>query len=413
MPTPCGNRSGLALICVLLFLITPRLSPQTVKFSSPVAIPFPNQASYEPLTLTTGDVNGDGNTDLLLFSQTLDSALPYNTQLTLLTGDGTGTFTFTTLALTPHPFSQFFLTDVNSDGKPDLLYVYGGYNTPPYPAYQGNVEVWLGDGKGGFAKAHSYPLPVGTITAELGDFNHDGKNDLVVLTANSVGGTVTGSDTYIDIFRNEGDGTLLNTQSIHHAHAYELLGPAGDYNGDGNQDLILIASSNDAFTVLEGKGNGTFTIPEKVTYTFAGQLINSIAATDLNGDGKADLLVSLWPNTTAYPWRIATLLAKQTSGFYWAGSRNVAAGLTYLTLADLDGDGKLDDLNFNIDSGAVRVFPGEGGLSFGPAQYIYNGHWGGVVLAPLKTGELPSLFFLGTNGIVGPGYLGVLPNISQ
>jgi hypothetical protein len=412
MLTSRGNRISI-WIFVLVALISPQLFSQNIRFSAPLAIPFPSQRSYAPAALTTGDVNDDGNTDLLLFSQTFDSALPYNTQLTLLLGNGLGTFTASTLPITPHPFSQFLLADLNSDGKPDLLYIYGGYNTPPYPAYQGNVEVWIGNGKGGFTKAHSYPLPVGTITAELSDFNHDGKKDLVVLTANSIGGSVSGSDTYIDIFRNEGDGSLLRTQSIHHASAYEFLGPAADYNGDGDQDLILIASSNNAFTVLGGQGNGTFTIPAKVTYTFAGQLINSMASTDLNGDGKADLLVSLWPNTSAYPWRIATLLAKQTSGFYWAGSRNVAAGLTYLTLADLNGDGKLDDLDFNIDSGAVRVLPGEGGLNFGPAQYIYNGHWGGVMLAPLKTGELPSLFFLGTNGIVGPGYLGVMANISQ
>ena len=60
-------------------------------------------------------------------------------------------------------------------------------------------------------------------------------------------------------------------------------------------------------------------------------LINSMASTNLNGDKKTDLLVSLLPNTDGrLPWRIATLLAKQTSGFYWAGSRDVAAGLTYL-----------------------------------------------------------------------------------
>jgi hypothetical protein len=83
-------------------------------------------------------------------------------------------------------------------------------------------------------------------------------------------------------------------------------------------------------------------------------------------------------------------------------------------LADLNGDGLVDDLNFNINSGAVRVLPGQGGLNFGPAEFVYNGHWGSVVLAPLKTGELPSIFFSGlTNASTGPGYLGVMPNVSK
>ena len=87
--------------------------------------------------------------------------------------------------------------------------------------------------------------------------------DLVVLTANSVDGSIAGSDTYMDIFTNRGDGTLQQTQSVHHAQAYEMLGPVGDYNGDGKQDLILIGSSNNVFTVLARQGNGTFTMPAK------------------------------------------------------------------------------------------------------------------------------------------------------
>lgn len=387
---------------------------QSIRFAAPVAIPFPNDANYAPVALTTGDVNGDGNTDLLLFSQGIQSSWSYESQLTLLTGNGTGNFAAKTLAIQPHPFSQFLLADVNGDGHPDTLYIYGGYNTPPYPSYQGNVEIWTGDGTGNFSKTHSYPLPVGVVTAKLADFNSDGRMDLAVLTANSVDGSIAGSDTYLNIFTNLGNGTLQQTQSVHHAQAYEMLGPVADYSGDGKQDLILIGSSNNVFTMLPGIGNGTFTLPSSVTYTFSGMLIDSMASANLNGDKKQDLLVALQTPTGAAPWRIASLLAKQTSGFYWAGSRDIAAGLTYLELADLNGDGLVDDLNFNINSGAVRVLPGEGGLNFGPAEFVYNGHWGGVVLAPLKTGELPSIFFSGlTNASTGPGYLGVMPNVSK
>ena len=98
-------------------------------------------------------------------------------------------------------------------------------------------------------------------------------------------------------------------------------------------------------------------------------LIDSMASTNLNGDKKAGSAGSRGRHRRA-PLRggLHSLLAKQTSGFYWAGSRDIAAGLTYLELADLNGDGHVDDLNFNINSGAVRVLPGEGGLNFGPAR---------------------------------------------
>lgn len=277
------------------------LFSQSIQFAAPVAIPFPNDASYAPIALTMGDVNGDGNTDLLLFSQGIQTTPTYESQLTLLTGNGAGKFATKTLAIKPHPFSQFLLTDVNGDGHQDILYIYGGYNTSPYPSYQGNVEIWTGDGTGNFSKMQSYPLPIGVVTTKLGDFNNDGRMDLAVLTANSVGGSVAGSDTYLNIFVNLGNGTLQPTQSVHHAQSYEMLGPVADYNGDGRQDLILIGSSNNVFTMLPGMGNGTFALPTSVTYTFAGMLIDSIAAANLNGDKKLDLLVALQTPTGAAP----------------------------------------------------------------------------------------------------------------
>ena len=358
-------------------------------------------------------------TPICCFSHRRTKATTFlNSQLTLLTGDGTGKFIAKSLVIAPNPFSQILVTDVNGDGHPDILYVYGGHtstvNEDVDPSYEGNVELWTGDGTGNFNKTYTYSLPVGTVTAELADFNHDGRMDLAVLTHNSIDGSIAGSDSYLNIFLNTGKGTLEQTQTVHHSQAYELFGPVGDFNGDGQQDLILISSSNNAFRVLRGQGNGTFSIPASVTYTFAGLLIDSMVAASLNGDKKRDLLVALQSPSGAAPWRIASLLAKQTCGFYWAGSRNIAAGLTFQTMVDLNGDGIPDNLNFNINSGAVRVLPGEGGLNFGPAQYIHNGHWGGVIASPIKTGELPSLFFFGSsNGSYGPGYLGVMPNVSR
>ena len=249
-------------VWVLVFSTSSCLFSQPISFAAPVVIPFPNDSSYSPTLLATGDVNGDGNTDLLLVSQPVQAASTYDPQLTLLTGDGTGKFASRTLPIKPHPFSQFFLTDVNGDGKQDILYIYGGYDTSPYPSYQGNVEVWIGDGRGNFTKGPSDALPVGVVTAKLGDFNGDGKMDLAVLTANSVDGSIAGSDTYLNIYTNSGTGTLHQTQAIHHAHAYEIPGPVADYNGDGRQDMTLIGSSNNVFTILPGVGNGTFTSAE-------------------------------------------------------------------------------------------------------------------------------------------------------
>ena len=73
MLTSRGNRISI-WIFVLVALISPQLFSQNIRFAAPLAIPFPSQRSYAPAALTTGDVNEDGNTDLLFFSQGFDSA---------------------------------------------------------------------------------------------------------------------------------------------------------------------------------------------------------------------------------------------------------------------------------------------------------------------------------------------------
>src|SRR5689334_5797610 len=105
-----ANSSKFLWTCVWAMLVStsPGLFSQSITFAAPVAIPFPNDSSYSPSMLATGDVNGDGNTDLVLFSAPAQAVPTGDPQLTLLTGDGTGKFVATTLPIKPHPASQFF-----------------------------------------------------------------------------------------------------------------------------------------------------------------------------------------------------------------------------------------------------------------------------------------------------------------
>jgi len=62
-----------------------------------------------------------------------------------------------------------------------------------------------------------------------------------------------------------------------------------DVNGDGKQDAIVVNSSSSTFSVLLGMGDGTF--GAKVDYTTGGMPL-SLAAGDLNGDGRLDLAIT-------------------------------------------------------------------------------------------------------------------------
>ncbi len=406
---------------VLVALASHNLFSQAISFSALLSIPYPDPSTNLPTQAVPCDMNADGNTDLLLVTQTPGTVTPSASRLQLLTGDGTGNFTSKPVPITPLPGSTFLVADVNQDGHQDILYIYGGVAaTSTSPGYFGAFQVWLGDGAGNFHEASTTPLPVGDVWARLGDFNHDGKKDVAVMTSFNDGGTSDYflHDSYLDVFTNQGNGSFKDTYTLHDAAAYESLGPVGDYNHDGKSDLIIIGENRNKFRVMSGNGDGTFVDPGKPTYTFNTEYIVTMSAADLNGDGRTDLVVSLIACCDpTIPFKIATLLAKQTTGFYWYSDvlPNGKGQPQYdeAQLADLNGDGRPDILYVDQQSGNMRAFPGEANSLFGPEQYIGYLWIGNFVTAPLKTGELASIFYFGMRSYSGPGFLEVQPNVSK
>ena len=404
------------LAFVLVAFTAPCLFSQAISFGNIVLIPYPDSTTYMPVAAVPGDLNGDGKTDLVLFTQTPASTTPYSSRLLLLTGDGTGNFTSKTLPITPHPGSKFLLADVNGDGHQDILYIYGGVAaTDAAPGYWGALQVWLGDGQGNFHESSTTPLSVGDVSAELGDFNHDGKRDVAVLTSYDPNSSDPFThESYLDVFINLGNGFYKNTYTVHDTVNYEFLGPVGDYNRDAKSDLILISESRNTFRVLSGNGDGTFIDPHRATYTLNNEYIIAMVTSDLNGDRKSDLVVSLFPvGQTNVPPKIATLLAKQTTGFYWYDDTLPVGRYSDVQMADLNGDGKPDLFYYDEDGGNIGALAGEANAQFGPEQHI-GFVWPAnfVVAAPLKSGALPDLFFMGQR-MPGQGFLEVMLNVSK
>ena len=388
---------------------------QAISFGTSLKIDYPNSATYTPVEVAPGDFNGDGNTDLVLMTQTIDSITPTAYQFYLLTGDGNGKFTSKALPISPHPGATLRVADVNGDGHQDILYAYSGApTTSSSPGTPGTFEVWLGDGTGSFHRGSTTSLRLGDVGAELGDFNGDGKPDLAIMTSHAPDQDALHNETWLNIFLNAGGGSFRNAWTLHDAAAYEYLGPVGDYNGDGKQDLVFITQERSHFRVISGKGDGSFTDPKKTTYTLNTEWIGTMSAADLNRDGKSDIIVSLLPINPGVPPKIATLLAKQTTGFYWYHNVSPAGGFPLAQLADLNGDGRPDILYLDQNSGSVHVFPGEANALFGPEQLLDYVHVGSIATAPLKAGGLPDIFVLeALDHLNGPGILRVDLNISK
>jgi len=210
------------------------------------------------------------------------------------------------------------------------------------------VAILLGNGDGTFTQSQTMDTGIETCCIAIGDFNRDGNLDLAVL--NSAFNQVT-------ILLGNGSGTFTPGPTMStNANPYSLVSVAvGDFNGDGILDLALSDDASNTVTIMLGNGDGTFTTATASTAT--GPSPTFITVADLNGDGKPDLAVTTSNN-------VSILLGNGDDTFTAAPSPVTGSGLGQVTVADLNGDGKPDLAVANTPSNSVTVLFGNGDGTF-------------------------------------------------
>ena len=382
-------RSRATLCLLFLTVCDVTLIAQTFTFSQPKSV-----LTFQPpswgFNLQTLDVNGDGKTDLLI-----NTGINYNIYL----GDGKGGFASTPLSSAVfdpapvHPSPTFI--DVDGDGIDDLVLGFSSFMGDQFSETNGQFIVALGDGSGNFNTTTSlYNMPAGNGSADdplvAADFNGDGKVDFALLTAGGFDVYGNFQTAAITLFLNQGSGKFAQQKTIWLQGSGHWAMVSGDFKGDGKQGLAWTQVQSNAgppypIHYLYGNGDGTFGAMH--TY-WTDTAAVALASGDLNGDHKTDLVVSLMPGG-AHVWRIATLLAKQTSGFYWAQGVSSSSSTDGLELVDLNNDGHLDAIYQQ-----VYMRAGLADDSWGPQQVVpgqtppqSSGHF-----APLVKGGLPAVF---------------------
>jgi len=302
---------------------------------------------FNPLSVSIGDINGDGKPDMAVLNQGLNTvSVLLNTTTT---GAITPTFSTKTDFTTGNSPAAVIICDLNCDGKPDLSVTNQGENS---------VSVFLNTTTTGvstpaFTAKKDFTTGTGPAILSIGDFNGDGKPDLSVPNSSTTSFSVLLNTMTLGV----------STASFSAATSFVTgINPSilvtGDFNGDGKLDVATSNTGSNTFSVLLNNTTPGASTPAFLTKKefAAGNNPYSITCGDLNGDGKPDVAVvnagsnsiSVFLNTTVPGAAIPAFTAK--TDFTTGISPNS------ITLGDINGDGKQDLVAANFTGSSVSVF---------------------------------------------------------
>ncbi|MBV9957301.1 MAG: VCBS repeat-containing protein [Acidobacteria bacterium] len=302
-----------------------------------------------PYDVVPGDFNLDGKPDIAVADYSVSS-------VRVAFGDGSGSFaSVNTFAVGLNPTS-LAVGDFNGDGKPDLVTANNG------TVY---VTVLLNNGTGGFSAAADYSAGGTPEKVLAADFNGDGKSDVAVTSL--VGNFIT-------ILINNGTGGLLSPVYYPSTGSRPRDIVASDFNNDGKVDLATANGLNGAtVSILLGTGTGTFN-GLAAFQIFGLPFLSSLAAGDYNGDGKNDLVVASDNGTAA---NVRGLLGNG-NGTFTAGAiiANSIALPSDVVLDYVNSDNKLDVVVLHDDlwrGWAANIYYGDGAGGTTLSQVVLMG----------------------------------------